>query len=89
MGDHRLAARDVERSLFVRDAENSFQHDRVLVELGRLPRFLPPFRTSHVGDAHVGMFAIHAADKLIDQLRLVSRSFNSGWLKYGGRHFGS
>jgi hypothetical protein len=40
-----------------------------------------------MGNAHVGILAVHATDKLVDQLWLTTRSFNSGWLKYGSRHF--
>ena len=45
-----LSGGDVERSAFMVDAQQSFQHDREFIELGGLAGLEPSLGTAHVGD---------------------------------------
>src|SRR6266478_5553458 len=71
--DDGLSRAHVDRPAGVLHAEQALQHDRVLVELGRLPRLDPAGGAPHVRDAHGRRLRGHAADVLLDLLRHVAR----------------
>src|ERR1700745_59837 len=65
----------------MRDAQHPFQHNGELVELWSLSRLDPALRTAHVRHAHASRLRIHAADVLVNELRLIPRGLNRGWVR--------
>src|SRR5258705_136194 len=60
--DDGLSRAHVDRPAGVVHTQQALQHDRVLVELGRLPRLDPAGGAPHVRDAHRLRLRAHAAD---------------------------
>jgi hypothetical protein len=65
---HRLARPQLDSALVVLDDDRALEHDRYLVELGRLRGFLPAGRTRHTGDAHRGGPGADVPNQLADHL---------------------
>src|SRR4051812_44920942 len=85
-GVHGLTTRHLEASTFEFDQQRTFEHHRVLVELGLLPRLLPTRRALHDRHAELLVAAVHAADQLIDRLRLVPGCLDPSRPGNQGRH---
>ena len=76
--EHGLAGAHVQLALLVLHAQAAAEHDRVLVELRALPGLEPALRRAHAGDAHALLAGVHAADELLDALRLRARRLDGG-----------
>src|SRR5262249_7080298 len=84
--EHRLAGANVEHAALVVDAQHPPEDQRVLVELRRLSRLLPPGGAAHARDAHRRRAGVHATDILVDRLRLVARRDDAGGSRDQLRH---
>ncbi|MDQ1471598.1 MAG: hypothetical protein QOJ99_3078 [Bryobacterales bacterium] len=70
MGDYGLAGPDVHRASGVLNSQQTFQHDRILVEVGRLSGLNPAAWAAHVRDAQGLGCGIHPPHIFVDQLWL-------------------
>src|SRR5579883_3669469 len=69
VGDDSLPGVNVERAALKFDAKHAFEDERVLIEIGRLPRFGPAGRAAHMSDAERLSIGVDASDVLIDEFR--------------------
>lgn len=88
MSEDSLSGCDIEYAGFMVHAQSAAENDRVLVEFGRLARFLPGFGTAHVGNANCGGLRIDAAYVFFDDLRFGPGGFDAGRMRYQSGHGG-
>src|SRR5262245_50414603 len=76
MNDDSLPSFDIQTSIPGRDSHLPAQDQRILVEIGSLPRLSPTARALHAGNAQLLTLGVNAANKLFDQFGLVARRLN-------------
>src|SRR5436305_1193774 len=78
MSDDRLAGGHVNRTIARCNAEHTAKDDCVFVELRHLGGLDPARRTLHARNAERLGPRVHAADKLLNSLRLITGGLNNG-----------
>src|SRR5271169_5734270 len=86
MCNNSLSCGNVERSRLMFDAQRAPENDGEFVEGRSLSRFDPPCRTAHMGDTCGGGLRIDPSNVFVDELGLVARGLNAGWLRDERRH---
>lgn len=85
-GHNGLARVHVEHAAVVFDSQRSGEDQREFVKLRSLARLDPAAVAAHVRNAQSGFAAIHPANELFDDFRLVAGGGDSGWCGNEGWH---
>src|SRR5258708_25473861 len=88
MGDDGLPGRHIQFTGFMLNPQRSPQDYGVLVKFRSLARFLPAFRTAHVGNADAGGRGVDMPDIFFDDLGLASRGFDARRMRNQSWHGG-
>ncbi|MBV6434026.1 MAG: hypothetical protein IANPNBLG_04267 [Bryobacteraceae bacterium] len=68
-----------EHAILMFHPQHAFQHDGKFIEFGALAGLDPAAGRTHVRDAQARLAGVDGSYELVNDLRLVSRGFDSGW----------